>query len=181
MTLEKEEKTISTLPAFFERIASRQASQNTCLCIGLDPDPDRMPGHLKDDLFAFGRDIIDATADLVCCYKPQIAFYARHGAEDQLEKTIDYLKSLNIPVLLDAKRGDVGNTAAQYAGELFERYGADAVTINPYLGLDSIAPFLDYKDRGVFVLCRTSNAGGADGQNLILEQGAPLYEHIARE
>lgn len=172
------------MPAFFERISGRQASQNTRLCIGLDPDPDRLPAPLRgtgDSLFTFNREIIDATVDLVCCYKPQIAFYASQGAEDQLEKTIDYLKSLNIPVLLDAKRGDVGSTATQYARELFERYGADAVTINPYLGLDSIAPFLDYKDRGVFVVCRTSNAGGSDVQNLMLERGAPLYEFVARE
>ncbi|MEX2489633.1 MAG: orotidine-5'-phosphate decarboxylase, partial [Pseudomonadales bacterium] len=163
---------MSNTPAFFERVSRRQEAQNTLLCIGLDPDPRLMPANLSaksDGLYTFNRAIIDATADVACCYKPQIAFYASRGAEDQLVKTIDYLKTLDIPVLLDAKRGDVGNTANQYAIEVFERYGADAVTINPWMGLDSMAPYLEFKDRGVFILCRTSNAGGADLQNLVLQ------------
>ncbi len=154
------------------------------MCVGLDPDPELMPAGFagkKDGLYAFNREIIDATHDLACCYKPQIAFYASRGGEKQLEQTIACLKDRGIPVLLDAKRGDVGNTARHYAMEVFDRYGADAVTINPYMGLDSMAPYLDYKDRGVFILCRTSNAGGADLQDRLLETGARIYEHIAYE
>ncbi len=132
-------------------------------------------------MFSFNRAIIDATLDIACCYKPQIAHFAAQGAEQELEKTIIYLKNLDIPVLLDAKRGDVGSTASMYAAELFERYGADAATINPYLGLDAMQPFLDYRDKGLFILCRTSNPGGATLQNLRLESGQTLFEHIATQ
>jgi orotidine-5'-phosphate decarboxylase len=118
---------------------------------------------------------------LVCCYKPQFAHYAAVGAEEELEKTIQYIKDLGIPVLLDAKRGDVGTTAERYAVECFERYNADAVTINPYLGYDAMEPFLSYSEKGVFILCRTSNPGGADLQNLKLEDGRSLYEHVAHQ
>lgn len=172
------------MSSFFERLQARQEGKQSLLCVGLDPDPQMMPPHLaeaEDGLYRFSREIIDATADLVCCYKPQIAFYASRGAENQLERTIDYIKSKDIPVLLDAKRGDVGSTADQYAREVFERYGADAVTINPWLGLDSMAPYLAYRNRGVFILGRTSNPGGADLQNLVLQTGPRIYEHIAHE
>jgi len=154
------------------------------LCIGLDPDPNRFPKRfLKEDepIFNFNKAIIDATADLVCCFKPQIAHYAAVGAESELFKTIAYIKDLGIPVILDAKRGDVGITAERYAVECFERYNADAVTINPYLGFDAMEPFLSYTDKGVFILCRTSNPGGADLQNLTLDNGLSLYEHVAHQ
>ena len=154
------------------------------LCVGLDPDISRFPAQIQNEaepIFTFNKAIIDATADLVCCYKPQFAHYAAVGAEVELEKTIRYIKDLGIPVILDAKRGDVGSTAERYAVECFERYDADAVTINPYLGYDSMEPFLSYSEKGVFILCRTSNPGGADLQNLKLENGQSLYEHVAHQ
>ena len=136
---------------------------------------------LKDPqpILAFNKAIIDATRDLASCYKPQIAHFAAAGAESELLQTIEYLKELEIPVLLDAKRGDVGSTAEMYARELFERYGADAATVNPYLGKDSIDPYLAWEDRGIFVLCRTSNPGGSDLQNLELASGRTLFEEVA--
>ncbi|MDA0272342.1 MAG: orotidine-5'-phosphate decarboxylase, partial [Proteobacteria bacterium] len=149
----------------------RQKSLGSMLCIGLDPDLSRIPEVCKQSsqpIFEFNKAIIDATLDLTSCYKPQIAHYASEAAEDELLATIEYLKNLSVPVLLDAKRGDVGSTAEMYARELFERYGADATTVNPYLGKDSMDPYLDYTDRGVFILCRTSNPGGSDLQNLVL-------------
>ena len=174
--------------SFFVRIAELQQERGSLLCIGLDPDPSRMPKMLRAEgilsgkgaIFNFNKAIIDATHDLVCCYKPQIAHYAAHRAEDQLEQTIDYIHDKGLPVLLDAKRGDVGSTAEMYARELFERYGADAVTVNPWLGHDAMQPFLDRKDKGVFVLCRTSNPGGADLQHQPLADGNIMYERVAR-
>ena len=168
---------------FFERIEQRQKELQTRLCVGLDPDPGRIPEVCRQSdrpIFEFNKAIVDATHDLASCFKPQIAHYASEAAEDQLQETIDYIQSRGVPVLLDAKRGDVGNTAEMYARELFERYGADAVTVNPYLGKDSLQPYLDYADRGVFVLCRTSNPGGSDLQNLVLDSGQTLYEHVAQ-
>ena len=168
---------------FFDRLKTRQQSLRTHLCIGLDPDLSRLPEHLRgepDAIFRFNQAIIDATSDLTCCYKPQNAHFTGIGAEDQLESTIRYLKDLDVPVLLDSKRGDVDSTSVHYAREAFERYGADAITANPYMGYDALMPFLDYKDRGVFVLCRTSNPGGADLQHLELASGDPLYVHVAR-
>lgn len=172
------------MSAFFERIALSQDAHNTLLCIGLDPDPKKFPEPISrsaDPIFEFNKAIVDATSDLVCCYKPQIAHYAAAGAESALAKTIDYIHSRKLPVLLDAKRGDVGSTAEMYAIELFERYQADAITINPYLGADAMAPYLEYTDKGIFILCRTSNPGGADLQNLVLENGKQLYEHVAQQ
>jgi orotidine-5'-phosphate decarboxylase len=169
---------------FFERVDNRCAAANSLLCVGLDTDIQRLPVSLRarsDGIFAFNKAIIDATADLVCCYKPQIAYYASAGAEEQLQATIAYLHELDVPVLLDAKRGDIGSTAEHYAREAFERYGADAITVNPYMGYDSLAPYLEYRDKGVFILCRTSNPGGADIQNLLLESGQRLYEHVAEQ
>ena len=168
---------------FFERIEQRQKELQTRLCVGLDPDPGRIPEACRQSdrpIFEFNKAIIDATHDLASCFKPQVAHYASEAAEDQLQETIDYIQSRGVPVLLDAKRGDVGNTAEMYARELFERYGADAVTVNPYLGKDSLQPYLDYADRGVFVLCRTSNPGGSDLQNLVLDSGQTLYERVAQ-
>lgn len=153
--------------------------------MGLDPDLARIPEHLESEhgnVFAFNKGIIDATADLVCAYKIQIAFYAAFGRESELAATIDYIREHypHVPILLDAKRNDIGNTAGFYAKEAFERYKADAVTVNPYMGLDSLQPFLDYKDKGVMVLCRTSNPGARDLQDLKID-GKPLYLHVAEK
>lgn len=167
---------------FFSRLLQRQRDISSKLCIGLDPDSARLPACLRDaesPVLAFNKAIIDATQHLACCYKPQIAHFASTADEEALQETIRYVQSLGIPVVLDAKRGDVGSTAEMYARELFERYGADAATVNPYLGLDSLMPYLDYSDRGVFILCRTSNPGGADLQHLELASGETLYEHVA--
>jgi orotidine-5'-phosphate decarboxylase len=174
---------IKARSTFFSRLKQRQEAIRSRLCIGLDPDPARFPALLRQSrtpIFDFNRAIVDATQDVASCFKPQIAHFASAAAEDQLIQTIEYIQDLDIPVLLDAKRGDVGSTAEMYAAELFERYGADAATVNPYLGMDSLQPYLDYEDKGIFVLCRTSNPGGADLQHLVLENGQMLYEHVAR-
>jgi orotidine-5'-phosphate decarboxylase len=160
------------------------ARSGSLLCVGLDPDPAKMPPHLADaadGLARFCTAVADATADLVCAFKPQVAYFAAHRAEDQLERTIDYIRRRHpeVPVVLDAKRGDIGSTAEQYAREAFERYDADAVTVNPYLGFDSIEPWLAWTGRGVILLCRTSNPGGADLQALDVG-GERLYERVAR-
>ncbi len=174
--------------SFVAKLTDAWRIRDSLLCVGLDPDPARFPGHLAgrgDAIFEFCRAIVDATADLVCCFKPQIAYFAAHRAEDQLERLIAHIQQRHpdIPVILDAKRGDIGSTAQMYAVEAFERYGADAVTVNPYLGRDSIEPFLAYRDRGVILLCRTSNPGGRDLQSLKIDSGQGgelLYEHVAR-
>lgn len=161
---------------------------DSLLSVGLDPEPGRLPAGLsgEEGIFAFCRDIVDATADLACAFKPQIAHFAAQRAEGALERLIAHIhaKHPGVPVVLDAKRGDIGSTAKHYAAEAFERYDADAVTLNPYLGRDSIEPFLEHKDKGVILLCRTSNPGGADFQALDCG-GQPLYirvaETIARE
>jgi orotidine-5'-phosphate decarboxylase len=152
--------------------------------VGLDPEIERFPPHIAaqpSPVFQFNKAIIDATADLVCAYKPQFAHYAAYEAEDQLERTIEYIHRSypGIPVILDSKRGDVGNTAERYAIEAFERYGADAVTVNPYLGGDSLEPFLKYEDKGVIILCRTSNPGSRDLQDL--EVGGRKLYHVVAE
>jgi orotidine-5'-phosphate decarboxylase len=136
----------------------------------------------SDAIFTFCKAIIDATAATVCAFKPQIAYFAAIAAEDQLQAICDYLKAQypQIPIVLDAKRGDIGATAEQYAREAFERYRADAVTVNPYMGFDSVEPYLEWQDRGVIVLCRTSNPGGSDLQFLNVD-GQPLYQHVARQ
>lgn len=167
---------------FFQSLQQRREASDTFLCVGLDTDPGRIPQILANDpdpIFSFNREIIDATHDLVACYKPQIAYYSAVGAEDTLIKTVEYAHKLGVPVLLDAKRGDIGSTAEMYAREAFERFQADAVTVNPYMGLDAMQPFLDYSDKGIYILCRTSNPGGSDLQNLILENGQTVYEHVA--
>lgn len=154
--------------------------QKAHVCVGLDPFPERFPAGITD-IFEFNRAIIDATADLACCFKPQFAHYAAIGAEDALKATIDHIKSNypNAPVILDSKRGDIGSTAAMYAKEAFEQYKADAVTVNPYMGSDTVLPFAEFADRGVIVLCRTSNPSAAEFQNQLID-GEPLYLHIAR-
>ncbi len=168
---------------FIPKLRKAWEDNNSLVCVGLDPDPARFPGELKnrtDKIFAFNKAIIDATHDLVCAFKPQFAHYASCAAEDQLEQTISYIHDNypDVPVILDSKRGDIGSTAEHYAEEAFERYTADAVTVNPYLGKDSVQPFLDYANKGVLVLCRNSNPGSAEFQNLSLE-GLPLYQHVA--
>ncbi|MCB4360738.1 orotidine-5'-phosphate decarboxylase [Quatrionicoccus australiensis] len=169
---------------FIQMLAAAWQKNNSLLCVGLDPDPAKFPIHLhgRDDaIFAFCADIVDATADLVCAFKPQIAYFAAHRAEDQLEALIAHIhaKHPGIPVILDAKRGDIGSTAEQYAIEAFERFQADAVTVNPYMGRDSVDPYLAYQKKGVILLCRTSNAGGSDLQFLDVG-GEKLYERVAR-
>lgn len=158
-------------------------AHDSLVCVGLDPEPARFPAVLQGDadaVFTFCRAIVDATADLVCAFKPQIAHFAALGAEDALTRLIAHIHTAHpgVPVILDAKRGDIGSTAKHYAEEAFDRYDADAVTANPYLGHDSIAPFLQRADKGVILLCRTSNPGGADFQNLDVD-GAPLYLRVA--
>ncbi len=169
---------------FIQKLSAAWASNNSLLCVGLDPDVSKLPAELAqqpDAIFTFCKAIIDATADLACSFKPQIAYFAAIRAEEQLEEICRYIKTTYpaIPIILDAKRGDIGATAEQYAREAFERYDADAVTVNPYMGFDSVAPYLEWKDRGAIVLCRTSNAGGSDLQFLNVD-GKPLYQHVAQ-
>ena len=169
---------------FVEMLQARWHSSSTLLCVGLDPDPTRFPARLRshdDAIFEFCTSIVDATADLVCAFKPQIAYFASVAAEDALQRLIAYVRATHpaIPVILDAKRGDMASTAQHYAREVFERYDAHAVTLSPYLGFDSIEPYLAYADRGAFLLCRTSNAGGDDLQMLDVG-GEHLYERLAR-
>ena len=173
---------------FTEQLRTAWENNGSLLCVGLDPDPAKFPAHLAgqpDAMFEFCRSIADATADLVCCFKPQIAYFAAHRAEDQLEALITHIHARHpgIPVILDAKRGDIGSTAEQYAVEIFERYQADAITVNPYMGRDSVDPYLAYPDKGVILLCRTSNPGGSDLQFLEVgatDQPEKLYERVAR-
>lgn len=169
---------------FIEKLNKSWEKGNSLVCVGLDPDLFRFPKHIDKNIksfFSFNREIIDATHDLVCAYKPQIAYFSAVSAEKQLEKTIDYIKSNypHIPVILDAKRGDIGSTAEMYTTEAFSRYNVDAVTVNPYMGYDSAEPFLRHKDRGIILLCRTSNNGAGDLQDLIVD-GVPIYEHVAK-
>jgi orotidine-5'-phosphate decarboxylase len=173
---------------FLDMLGAAERQNNSMLCVGLDPEPARFPGQLSGDaskIYDFCAAIVDATADLVSAFKPQIAYFAAHRAEEQLERLIAHMRRAapQVPVILDAKRGDIGSTAAQYAIEAFERYGADAVTLSPFMGFDSVTPYLKYHGKGAFLLCRTSNPGGDDFQNqrLASVDGEPLlYEHIAR-
>lgn len=168
---------------FVHELAEAWRRNDSLVCVGLDPELERFPPDIAagaSPIFEFNRAIIDATADLVCAYKPQFAHYAACEAEGELERTIAYVHEAHpgIPVILDAKRGDIGSTAGRYAVEAFERYGADAVTVNPYLGGDSLEPFLEYADKGVIVLCRTSNAGAGDLQDLDVG-GRKVYQAVA--
>src|SRR6202142_763055 len=170
-------------PKFSERLRQAHAAADSLVCIGLDPDLARLPDDLRSDpqpLLAFNRRIVDATHDLCAAYKPQIAFYSALGKESELAASIRYVRE-RAPaalVILDAKRGDIGNTAEAYAREAFDRYGADAVTVNPYMGEDSLRPFLARPDRGAILLCRTSNPGAKDFQDLLID-GLPLYRRVA--
>jgi orotidine-5'-phosphate decarboxylase len=173
---------------FLDMLGAAERHNNSMLCVGLDPEPAKFPGQLNGDtskIYDFCAAIVDATADLVIAFKPQIAYFAAHRAEDQLERLMTHMRRAapQVPIILDAKRGDIGSTAAQYAIEAFERYGADAVTLSPFMGFDSVTPYLKYHGKGAFLLCRTSNPGGDDFQNqrLASVDGQPLlYEHIAR-
>ena len=173
---------------FLDMLRTAERQNGSMVCVGLDPEPARFPGALRGDasrIFDFCAAIVEATADLVIAFKPQIAYFAAHRAEDQLERLMAHMRQVapGVPVILDAKRGDIGSTAAQYAVEAFERYGADAVTLSPFMGFDSVEPYLKYHGKGAFLLCRTSNPGGDDlqSQRLSSVPGEPLlYEHVAR-
>jgi orotidine-5'-phosphate decarboxylase len=172
------------MSGFTRALADAWQMNDSLLCVGLDPEIERFPAHiasLASPIFQFNKAIVDATRDLVCAYKPQFAHYAAYEAEDQLERTIEYIHRTcpGIPVILDGKRGDVGNSAARYAIEAFERYGADAVTVNPYLGSDALEPFLACEDKGVIVLCRTSNPGARALPDL--PGGARRLYHVVAE
>jgi orotidine-5'-phosphate decarboxylase len=174
---------------FLHALDAAWKRSESALCVGLDPDPKRLPAHLLANesvpqaIYKFCKTIVDATAPYVCSFKPQIAYFASQRAERELEALIAHIHTHHpgIPVILDAKRGDIGSTAEHYAQEAFERYQADAVTVSPYMGFDSIEPYLAYKDKGVIMLCRTSNPGGSDLQALnIQESGIKVYEHVAQ-
>ncbi|HWH74912.1 MAG TPA: orotidine-5'-phosphate decarboxylase [Methylibium sp.] len=174
--------------SFVARLQAAERKADSLLCVGLDPEPSKFPAPWTGDaskIAEFCERIVDATKDLVLAYKPQIAYFAAHRAEDQLERVMAYLRrnAPEVPVILDAKRGDIGATAEQYAREAFERYQADAVTLSPFMGFDSIEPYLRWSGKGAILLCRTSNPGGSDLQNRVLADvdGQPrLYEHLAR-
>ncbi len=185
----------ATSEPFLQRLRAAEKKNASLLCVGLDPDPDQFPGAWAGDsskIYAFCAQIVDATHDLVLAFKPQIAYFAAHAAEAQLEQLMAHMRRVapEVPIILDAKRGDIGTTAEQYAREAFIRYGADAVTLSPYMGFDSIEPYLKYEGKGLFLLCRTSNPGGDDLQNLALESSGEvkqtgsgqerLYERVAR-
>ena len=178
----------STPLNFLDMLSTAEQQNQSMLCVGLDPEPTRFPAKLKGNsnkIYDFCAAIVDSVADLVISFKPQIAYFAAHRAEGQLERLMAHMRRAapNVPIILDAKRGDIGSTAEQYAIEAFERYGADAVTLSPFMGFDSVAPYLKHAGKGAFLLCRTSNPGGDDLQNqrLASVEGQPLlYEHIAR-
>ena len=178
-------KTLEPMRSFMDRLRDRWEHADTLVCVGLDPEPAKFPSkfaHDPDAIFHFCRDIVDATAPYVCAFKPQIAHFAAAHAEEALRMLILHIgfRYPDIPVILDSKRGDIGSTAQHYASEAFDRYGADAVTVNPYLGRDSVQPFLDRADKGVVILCRTSNPGAGDLQDMVIG-GRPLYQHVAEK
>ena len=175
------------MTSFVERLDAACGKNGSLLCVGLDPEPAMMP---VEDIFAFNREIVDATRDLVCAYKPNLGFYEALGIPglQALERTVEHIRAVapDVIILGDAKRGDIGNTAQKYARALFEMWGFDAATVNPYGGHDAVQPFLDYKDRGIFILCRTSNPGAGDFQDrLLFSEGGDkrhtLYETVALE
>ncbi len=169
---------------FTDQLAAAERRNDSMLCVGLDPDPAKFPAPWRDDprrIYDFCAAIVDATKDLVIAFKPQIAYFAAQRAEAHLERLIAHIAKVapEVPVILDAKRGDIGATAEQYAREAFERYRADALTLSPLMGFDSIEPYLRHADKGLLLLCRTSNPGGADLQAQPLASGQLLFEHIA--
>ena len=168
---------------FMEKLDRAVRRNRSLVCVGLDPAMNKLPEclrHRPDAIYEFNRRLVDATKDLVCAYKPQAAYYAGQDCDEALKATVEYIRTNapEIPVILDVKRGDIGSTAEWYAKEAFERYGADAVTVNPYMGYDAVKPFLDHADKGVIILCRTSNPHSGDLQNLVAD-GKPLYVHVA--
>ncbi len=168
---------------FMSELCSAMRRNNSLVCVGLDPALNKLPAVLKnrpDAIYEFNCRLVDATKDYVCAYKPQAAYYAGQDCDEALKASIEYIKenAPGIPVILDVKRGDIGSTAEWYAKEAFDRYHADAVTVNPYMGYDAVKPFLDYADKGVIILCRTSNPHSGDLQNLVAD-GKPLYVHVA--
>jgi orotidine-5'-phosphate decarboxylase len=173
---------------FIDMLRAAERQNHSMLCVGLDPEPTKFPDRIKGDankIYDFCAAIVDATADLAVAFKPQIAYFAAHRAEGQLERLMEHMRRVapQVPIILDAKRGDIGSTAEQYAIEAFERYGADAVTLSPFMGFDSVQPYLKFHGKGAFLLCRTSNPGGDDLQNQRLSsvEGQPLlYEHVAK-
>ena len=173
---------------FIDMLRDAERQNGSMLCVGLDPEPNRFPADLKGNpsrIYDFCAAIVDVTADLVIAFKPQIAYFSAHRAEVQLEQLVMHMRRAapHVPIILDAKRGDIGSTAEQYAKEAFERYGADAVTLSPFMGFDSVEPYLKYEGKGAFLLCRTSNPGGSDlqSQRLSSVPGEPyLYEHVAQ-
>ncbi len=176
------------MPAFIDQLLAAQTRHQSMLCVGLDPEPARLPGAWRgkaSHIAEFCASIVDATADLAMAFKPQIAYFAAHSAEAQLQELVAHIRRVAplVPIILDAKRGDIGSTAEQYACEAFDRYGADAVTLSPFMGFDSVAPYLQREGKGAFLLCRTSNPGGDDlqAQRLASVPGQPLlYEHVAQ-
>lgn len=177
---------------FIEKLISISRKNNSLLCVGLDTDLEKAPKFLLKDydpMFSFNQKIIDSTCDLVCAYKPNIAFYEAHGSKgwEALKKTCKAIPK-EIPIIIDAKRGDIGNTARMYAKAIFEGLGADAVTVNPYMGEDAISPFLEYENKCTFILCLTSNKGAQDFQLSLLKippkagiDGKPLYQLVAEK
>lgn len=172
---------------FLQKLNSIIEKNNSLLCIGLDTDQEKIPQHLlknEDPVFEFNKNIIDTTSDLVCAYKPNIAYYEKDGIEGlkALKKTVEYLQNQypKIPIICDCKRGDIGSTSLQYAKSLFDYYQFDAVTVNPYLGFDAIEPFSQYKNKGIIVLCKTSNNGASDFQDLLIDNN-PLYLKVAEK
>jgi orotidine-5'-phosphate decarboxylase len=174
---------------FFKKLRASQERKNSLLCVGLDPDFSSIAKARGDEyadpslhnvIYRFCTDVVSATANYASVFKPNAAFFSRYEKEDELQMLISRIqRDYKTPVILDAKRGDIGNTAEKYAEEAFVRFGADAVTVNPYMGLDTLEPFLEHEGKGVIVLCRTSNPGGADFQDLVLEGGLKLYEQVA--
>ena len=170
---------------FVDQLRNAERQNQSLLCVGLDPEPDRFAGAWRGDasrIFDFCAAIVEATHDLVLAFKPQIAYFAAHRAEQQLERLMAHIRQVapHVPIILDAKRGDIGATAEQYAREAFDRYGADALTLSPFMGFDSIAPYLRYPNKGLFLLCRTSNPGGDDLQLQTLADGERVFERVAR-
>jgi orotidine-5'-phosphate decarboxylase len=176
--------------SFLEKLLAAERQNQSLLCVGLDPEPERLPEELRtlpteNAIIRFCRSIIEATAPYASAFKPNFAFFEilGPGGLRALQEIVRAIPA-HIPVIADAKRGDIGNTAKNYAASIFETYGFDAVTVNPYLGHDSVAPFLAYREKGVILLCRTSNPGARDFQDLFVQENAgparPLYEVIAR-
>jgi orotidine-5'-phosphate decarboxylase len=171
---------------FLKKLETAWTETRSMVCVGLDPRMDRLPASIrsgKEPFYRFNREIIEATRAHACAYKPQFACYAAENRVPELRRTIAFLKEAapELPVILDAKRGDIGSTAEQYAREAFEVLRADAVTVNPYMGGDTLEPFTRWTAKGVVVLCKTSNPGSADLQDLVLASGDPLYLEVARK